>query len=91
MPNRARIHYNAGLLLQQLKSHSKAEASLLRALEIEPDSMDYLYALADHYIRRGKLSEARRFAEQMVSKHPSSALGPKLLEIIHRMLKKQSG
>ena len=42
LPNRARIHYNFGLLLQQLKGHSKAEASLLTAFEIDPDSMDYL-------------------------------------------------
>jgi Tfp pilus assembly protein PilF len=85
MPTRARVHYNLGLLLQQLKRLDEAERYLLRALQIEPDSMDYLFAVADHYIKRRKLAEAKRVAELMISKHPSNDLGRRLLRVIEQM------
>ena len=85
MPARARVHYNLGLLLQQMGRPVEAETSLLMALQIEPDSMDYLFAVADHYIKRKKLVEARRIAEQMISKHPSNDLGRRLLRVIDQI------
>ena len=60
MPKRARIHYNLGLLRQHLKQDSDAEASLLKAQELEPDNLDYLYALADFYLKRRKLTESQK-------------------------------
>ena len=72
MPERARIHYNLGLLLQHLKQDSDAEASLLKAQELEPDNLDYLYALADFYLKRKKLQKAKSIAEQMIAKHPTT-------------------
>ncbi|MGD8519610.1 MAG: tetratricopeptide repeat protein [Desulfobacterales bacterium] len=86
MPHRARIHYNLGLLQQYLKKDSAAEASLLTALDIQPDQIDFLYALADFYLKRGRLPEARRMAEQMVAKHPLNATGHDLLEFIDKRL-----
>jgi tetratricopeptide (TPR) repeat protein len=91
MPGRARVHYNIGLLLQQLNRPSEAEASLLKALELEPDSFDVLYALADHYIKGGKLTEARHIAEQMIAKHPSNDLGRKLLNFIDQRINRPTG
>jgi tetratricopeptide (TPR) repeat protein len=91
MPARARVHYNLGLLLQQLRRPVEAETSLIRALQIEPDSMDYLFALGDHYIKRRNLIEARRIAEKMVSKHPSNDLGRRLLRVIEQMMKRPDG
>jgi tetratricopeptide (TPR) repeat protein len=82
LPERARVHYNLGLLLQQLKRDVAAEAALLTALEIEPDSLDYLYAAADHYLKRGKLIKARDIAEQMVQKHPRQTIGHETLKYI---------
>jgi tetratricopeptide (TPR) repeat protein len=52
MPARARIHYNLGLLRQYLKNDAAAEASLITALELDPDQTDFLYALADFYVKR---------------------------------------
>ena len=83
MPGRSRIHYNLGLLQQHLGQDKEAEASLRRALEIEPDSMEYLYALADHYVKRGMISEARQIAEKMISKHPTSSIGADLLNFLN--------
>ncbi len=82
MPRRARVHYNLGLLLQHLKRDTEAEAALLKALGLEPDNMDFLYAGADYYIKRGRLAEARAMAEQMVAKHPTNRMGHELLRFI---------
>jgi Tfp pilus assembly protein PilF len=82
-PQRARIHYNLGLLLQYLGRDSDAEKELAAALRIEPDNLDFLHAAADYYLKRGRLSEARRLAETMVAKHPSSRIGHDLLGFIN--------
>jgi len=82
MPERARIHYNLGLLLQHLKKDSDAEASLLKAQELEPDNFDYLYALADFYLKRKKLQQARSIAQEMVARHPTQGVGHDILNLI---------
>jgi tetratricopeptide (TPR) repeat protein len=82
MPNRTRVHYNLGLLLQQLGQLDEAETALQRALEIEPDTMDYLHAMADHYLRRGQLQAAGRIAQRMIVKHPGNPLGQSILKFI---------
>jgi Tfp pilus assembly protein PilF len=82
LPQRSRVNYNLGLLLQHLKRDSEAEAALLAALEIEPDNLDYLYALADHYLKRQKLVQARRIAEQMIAKHPDKSIGYEVLNFV---------
>ena len=89
MPGRARVHYNLGLLLQYLRRDAEAEAALLKALKLEADNMDYLYALADHYMKRGKLEKAKIIAEQMVAKHPGQRIGHELLEVIEKKLPKE--
>ena len=86
MPDRPRVHYNLGLLSQYLQQNEKAEAALLRALELDSDNMDYLYALADYYLKRGKLHKAKGIAKQMVAKHPDNRIGYDLLEHIEKNL-----
>ncbi len=82
MPERARIHYNLGLLLQYLKRDAESEAALLKALELEKDNMDYMHALADYYLKRGKFQQAKKIAEEIVAKHPASRIGHDLLGLI---------
>jgi len=86
MPERARIHYNLGLLLQHLKKDSDAEASLLKAQELEPDNLDYLYALAEFYLKRRKLLKAKSIAEKMVTRHPAQKIGHDILDLIENNL-----
>jgi tetratricopeptide (TPR) repeat protein len=86
MPGRARIHYNLGLLRQHLKQDSDAEASLLKAQELAPDNLDYLYALADFYLKRRKLNKARSIAEEMVARHPNQRIGHDMLNLIEKNL-----
>ena len=86
MPGRARIHYNLGLLRQHLKQDSDAEASLLKAQELAPDNLDYLYALADFYLKRRKLNKARSIAEEIVARHPNQRIGHDMLNLIEKNL-----
>jgi predicted CXXCH cytochrome family protein len=86
IPNRARVHYNLGLLLEYLRRGPEAEAALLRALEIEPDNMDYLYAVGQYYLKRKEYQKATAIAEQMISKHPSNQIGHELLAVVNRRL-----
>jgi tetratricopeptide (TPR) repeat protein len=87
MPKRARIQYNLGLLLQHLKRDSDAEAALLAAIEIEPDNLDYLYALADFYLKRKKLLKASSIAQEMVAKHPDQRIGHDILNFVEKNLR----
>jgi tetratricopeptide (TPR) repeat protein len=84
MPNRARIHYNLGLLLQFLKRDADAEAALIKALELESDNLDYLYALADFYLKKGRIQKAKDIAEQIVAKHPTQRAGHDMLNLIEK-------
>jgi tetratricopeptide (TPR) repeat protein len=86
MPGRARVRYNLGLLLQHLKRTSAAEAALQGALEIEPDNLDFLYALADHYLKRGKLLEARAIARRIIEKYPRNSIGQDISNYINKRL-----
>jgi tetratricopeptide (TPR) repeat protein len=86
MPGRSRIHYNLGLILQHLQRGKEAEASLIRALELDENSLDYLYALADYYLKRRQYHKAKIIADQMISKHPTNRIGHELSEIIKKGL-----
>jgi tetratricopeptide (TPR) repeat protein len=83
LPERARIQYNLGLLLQHLNQDPAAEVALTRALKLEPDNMDYLYALADFYIKREQWQKAEGMAKHMVAKHPDHPLGHRLLKSLN--------
>jgi predicted CXXCH cytochrome family protein len=85
MPERGRVQYNLGLLLQKLKRNAEAEAALLNAVETEPKNVDFLYALADYYLKRGRFQEAKDITEQMVSAHPDHRLGQELLKYLKRL------
>jgi len=81
MPDRARVHYNLGLLLQHL-GREEAAAELRKALDLEPDNMDFLYALADHYLKHNKMAEARDIISRMIATHPENPLGQRLMRMI---------
>ena len=54
---------------------TEAEAAFIRLVEMEPDNLDYLLALADHYVKRGELRKALPIAERMISTHPEAKIG----------------
>jgi tetratricopeptide (TPR) repeat protein len=84
MPKRARIHYNLGLLYQQMQRIMRAEKELQMAMMLEPQSLDFQYGLADHYLKRGMLREARHIAEKMAATHPDNPIGSQILNYIDR-------
>jgi Tfp pilus assembly protein PilF len=86
MPERSRVHYNLGLLLDYLGRDVQAESALQRAVELEPDNLEYLNAVAQYYLKREMYEQAKRIAEQIISRHPTNRLGPQLLDIINRRL-----
>ncbi len=86
LPGRSRIHYNRGLLLAQLGNDRDAEEALRSALTLEPDSVDYLYALIDFYARRNRLEEALRLARRMIKAHPGNRMGYDLRDAIQERL-----
>jgi len=82
LPERPRIHYNLGLLYQHMHVDSKAESELRAALELEPQSLDFQFGLADHYLQRGRFEEARPIVEDMVTMHPDNPIGAQMLNFI---------
>jgi tetratricopeptide (TPR) repeat protein len=89
LPERSRIQYNLGLLLQVLQRDSQAEPALQKALSLEPANMDYLYALADFYMKRNRFAEARKVAERMVAAHPEQRIGRELMELVEQRQRNQ--
>ena len=86
LPDRSRVHYNRGLLLAQMGRDQDAEEALSSALRLEPDSVDYLYALIDFYARRNRLEEALELARRMIEAHPGNRLGYDLRDTIQERL-----
>jgi len=86
LPGRARIHYNLGLTLQFLGRIGPAETALRKALAVEPDNRDFLYALADHYIKRGDPRLALPFVDELRAKYPGDRTGRELQAYLERML-----
>jgi tetratricopeptide (TPR) repeat protein len=84
MPDRPRVFYNLGLIQQQLGRDGKA--ALMRAVELEPDNFDYLYAVADYYIKRGEFLDALAMVERMIASQPENRIGHDLKANIERAL-----
>ena len=89
LPHRARIQYNLGLLQQFLKNDKEAEKALLGALALEPANFDFLFALADHYIKRDRLDNALLLVNKMIELFPENKTGYDILKYIVAMKQKK--
>lgn len=85
LPDRARVHYNLGLLQQLLKMDKSSETFLLRALALNPENFDFLYALADHYIKQRRLNNAMSVADKMIHLYPENRTGYNILNHVRQM------
>jgi tetratricopeptide (TPR) repeat protein len=83
-PRFARAHYNLGLLLDRLERPDEAEEELRRAAEVEPLSFDYLYALAEFYVRRGRGVQARAAVNRLLTAHPDNPTARELAAFVQR-------
>jgi tetratricopeptide (TPR) repeat protein len=84
LPERSRAHYNYGLALQQIGRLPEAETALRKALALEPDNFDYVFALADHYTRRGVWQEALRLADRMIAIDPGNPAGAQVKAVVEQ-------
>jgi len=75
MPQNSRAQYNYGLLLAQLSRDEEAEVALRNALNLEPESFEYLYAMIDFHYKRGQFDKALVFADRMIEAHPLQRFG----------------
>ena len=67
MPDHARVHYNLGMLLDYLGKDSEAERALLRALNIEPENINFLIAAAQYYVKRKQYEKAKLLTERIAA------------------------
>ncbi len=82
MPGRSRIFYNLGLIYQYLQNYPATEKNLLRALQIEPENFDYLYAITDYCLKTNQLEKARMYARRMKQIHPANQAANDILNFI---------
>ena len=86
MPRNARARYNLGLLLQQLGRVDEAGDALASAVALEPANGDFLLALGDHYLRRGRARDALAIAERLIIAMPGQPVGQQLKAAAERAL-----
>ena len=84
LSDQSRVHYNLGLLYDYLGKDQQAEVALSRAVELEPDNMDYLQALAQHYLKRENFAAAGKIADRMIARHPGDRRGLELKGFVQR-------
>jgi tetratricopeptide (TPR) repeat protein len=84
LPGRSRAFYNYGLALQAVGRLGDAEVALRSALEREPSNYDYLYALADHYVKRKQWRQALAMADRMIDSQPDNRLGQEIRLLVER-------
>jgi tetratricopeptide (TPR) repeat protein len=87
MPERARVFYNLGLAAQAAHRFDEAETALQRAVELAPLDFDVMYALADHYVKRGEYQKALPIAERMLAAEPTNPAGGRIKRQIENALR----
>lgn len=85
MPERSRINYNTGLMLQYLGRNKEAETELLKAINKEPNNFDFLYALADHYIKTKQSKKALKIGEKLKQLYPNNQMGNNIINYINKL------
>ena len=70
-------------MLQFLKRNSEAEQTLNKARLMDPNNLDFAYAIADHYIKTNKFSEAKKIAEEIKLKFPQSGVAVQILNYLN--------
>jgi Flp pilus assembly protein TadD len=91
MPTRARAWFNLGLAEQQLGRLNEAEDAFRGALELEPDNLDYLSALADHYARRQNLPGLKEIAERLEATHPAAPITEQVRAVVDQVEASRGG
>jgi cytochrome c-type biogenesis protein CcmH/NrfG len=70
---------------QQLGRLDAAEEAFRGALELEPENLDYLSALADHYARRRNLPGLKEMAERLEAAHPGAPITAQVRAVVDQV------
>ncbi len=81
-----RIYYNLGLIYQYLNDDKNAEISLLKGNSNAPNDFDMLFALADFYVKRNRIEEAKKYASELENKFPSNPAGKQIIDYIKQSI-----
>jgi tetratricopeptide (TPR) repeat protein len=65
-PEDSRLHYNTGLVLENLKKFDSAIIAYQNALDISPDEPDFLYNLGYAYLQSGEFDKAIPFFKRVL-------------------------
>lgn len=65
-------------MLQRAGRLGEAQRELFHAWELEPSNADLVYALMDHYIKRGQVERARDLANKVIAGYPESPIAREL-------------
>jgi tetratricopeptide (TPR) repeat protein len=88
LPDQGRVHYNFGLALQEVGRMDEAESALSRAVELEPENYDFVFALADHFVRRSEWDRALELADRMIELAPNNPLGQQVRAVVEENLRR---
>src|SRR5262245_32947501 len=78
-PDKAVGYYLAGIVASSEKRNADAQASLQRALDIQPDAADALAALVRLHVAANHTDEARRVIEKTLARNPDNVAARNLL------------
>ena len=74
-PNMARIHFLFGLIAGEMNLPIEARQSLDKALAIEPDNLDYNYAMGSVILETRDAATAASYFQKFVAARPADARG----------------
>ena len=60
-------------------------------IDLEPGNLDYLYALADHYAKRGDFRRALAVVEQMIETNPAAPIGGEMKAALEQAIAQGGG
>ena len=69
-PEDPRLHYNLGIVLENLKKPEKAIYSYQNALRLQPDEPDFMYNLGYAYAQNGDYDKAIELFHSVIEKEP---------------------
>jgi predicted CXXCH cytochrome family protein len=85
MPENDRIWYNLAQLYIYFEEDGKFVESMEKALQINPQNGDYLYAMAQYYYRIENAAKLKEYAFRIKEIFPGSPLGQQLLDMADEM------
>jgi len=87
MPYNVRVQYNYGLALQKIGDYVMAEDVLTKALALNDQNPDLLYAIANLYVQQKKWTDALKYANRLHAIIPESNRIKQMIRFIRSHLK----